>query len=600
MAGEALRQLIASFTVEVDPTGALPRGNAAVDAFKAKLIQTDAAAKQTAASISTAMVRVEQSVRKAAAALGSGGGAKLLGAGGGGALAPVGGALARLGAGGGLGGIPTLDSLFGGRGGGGGRGGLGAGLIPGPDGLGRLTAFVKKIGTLNNALAALGAGAAFAGVKGLVDHIGGIGEAAAKLGVSNAEFQRLNVLAKQNAASVQALGTAFRTLATNAVNPTDESTEALHRLGVQVKADDGTFKTRQDLFFETATALADVQDETVRAALAQKLYGRSALELAPLLAAGRAGIEAQRDELAKLPVVSDAVIAAADRFSDGWEATMQRLMALAGPVLEDAVIPALNLLMSSVNGLTEAFTGVNVKSLAFTGALVLLVPKVATLYRQMQLLVGLSGGWGKFFSNIGGGLKSLRYSTGALVAQFLLLEDIFTFFTGGDSLTGDAIDKLFGEGVSLGVQKTVKDLTEAFKDLWKWILGDGAGDKAKTLFAEIGQGLELLIHDALVQVGVRKGETGLAGLEAYKAGKAGSGLSTAGKLLGGVDPSDPFHKAIAASFAAQKAGRAGTTVIEAPRTVTVHMGANASPGEVAKRVGVELERDRAAVAAGVP
>lgn len=578
MAGEALRSLLASFTVEVDPTGALPKGEKAVDHLAASMRQLDTVAKTISDSISTSFAKmssgvvtaadsIEAAVRRASAAaqkfsaLGQITGMTGPSAG---ANSSAWGQLQGLAAardapmGPQYGPVrPTRLQNLGaralqfGRGAGGAIGGIGS----------TAAGALKWVTSLHGALISLGAGTAVRGLMQVVDHLGGIGEAAAKLGVSGSEFQRLDVLARQNATSVQALGTAFRTLATTAVNPTEESTEALRRLGVQVKADDGTFKTRQDLFFETATALADVQDETVRAALAQKLYGRSALELAPLLAAGRAGIEAQRAELEKMPVAADSAIAAADALSDRWATVSTVLLGQFAPVLEDTIIPAFQQLTTWLLKAGDWLARFLKEShyLQYLGVFLKNVTApFRVIFDAVRKLFGLKGDGVSFFAALTDGFGRLSVAIGTVMQlPFLLYEDWQYYLDGKDSAIGRIIAKapgMFAEALELA-----KPYLSAFLD---WFLGQAAeygGKVARVLVPGFAQAADV-----------------------YNAVTGGGSIP----VPGGAAPAP--------------AERQGTTVIEAPRSVTVNMGANASPGEVAKRVGVELERDRAAVAAGVP
>ena len=529
MAGDALRQLIASFQIEVDPTGALAKGNRDVDALRGKLEALDAAAKPAAAAVGRAFEAarakyVQRFQAPSDAGLGQ--------------FGPV---------------RPGIGDRLRGVGGavGGGLRGVGASAA---------SAF-KWVTSLHGALISLGASTAVRGLMQVVDHLGGIGEAAAKLGVSGSEFQRLDVLARQNATSVQALGTAFRTLATTAVNPTEESTEALRRLGVQVKADDGTFKTRQDLFFETATALADVEDTTVRAALAQKLYGRSALELAPLLAAGRAGIEAQRAELEKMPVAADSAIAAADALGDRWATVSTVLLGQFAPVLEDTIIPAFQQLTTWLLAAGEAVAGF-LKDSHYLQYLGIFLKTMATplrvVFNGFQALFKALGGGDLKLAGVADAIGRVTVALSTLMnLPFLLAADFQYYLQGRDSAIGRAIE----------------GLTKAFTFAWDLIKTSAATafDWILARAADVGPQIARALVPGYAQA---------EGL--YNAVTGGGSIP----VPGGAAPAP--------------AERQGTTVIEAPRTVTVNMGANASPGEVAKRVGVELERDRAAVAAGVP
>lgn len=606
MAGDSapLRQILASFKVEIDAEGNLRRGHAAVDALKLRLEQVDKAAKSAATSTDALFERAKAAYARRMSE-GGGGVAGLLGTGGG-----PGGPLARTGGGGSALALHAnpLDALR----------SFKFDAPAATQGIRRFQAavdsaraslltprggFISGLFTMQNAIRGAVAAAGAGALLGIIDQIGGIGEAAAKLGVTNAEFQRLDVLAKQNATSVQALGTVFRSLANAAVDPTKETTAAFQKLGIVVKEQDGTFKSRQDLFFETAGALADVSDTTQRAAMAQDLFGRGAIELLPLLANGRAGIDEQRAALEKLAVVSDEAIASADAFSDSLPAVKLQLMALAGPVLEKVVIPVLavfrDVVLALVDGWTKLTKGLNFGTIALAATFVALTPVVG----QLGLLIKLGGGVSAMFKTIGRSALGAVKSMAPILAAFLILEDIFTFFTGGESTTGFLIDKLFGDGVGSGVQKTIVDVTEAFKDLWRWVFGDGAGEKAKSLFGEIGEGLRLMVNDALALIPGSGRTAGIDGLRAFELnqkrmqiatedtrGKADSFLR--GDFGGGnLLPVPGAYGPPTAAPAIQANG---------DRNVTINMGGTADPNAVATRVGQVLERDRNALVAGQP
>lgn len=589
----ALRELLAVFEVRVDPEGNLEKGNRQVDALANK------------------MRGLAQATRLLGAGAGGGGAVRgLLGAGGG----ASGGPLAMLGAGGGgmvqlragTAGLANLTQLWGqafpaaaGR-----AQGAGSRLKGMLDGWRESlnapgSGVISSLFTLQNSLRAGAAIFGFGAIKGLVDQIGGIGEEASRLGVTNAEFQRLDVLAKQNATSVGALGTAFRTLATNAVDPSKEAAEAFAKLGVETKDSAGALKSRQDLFFETAGALADIEDTTTRAALAQRIYGRGALELAPLLANGRAGLEAQRKELEKLPILSDSLITKADAFGDSWEVMKVQLMAMAGPVLEGLVIPALQLLSDTVGFISTGVSALT-KNLSFSNiAFVAFLFPVSRLVGQMGALVKLGGGWTNVMKGMAGGAKGLLRAYAPLIASFILLEDLITFFTGGESAIGFALDQFFGAGTELGVQKTIKDVTAALKDMWNWILGDGGGEKAKALFSEIDMGIRLLINDALAQIPGSGRTAGVEGLRKFERVQHNLAPSTYAADRNTPDPfltNPEFGGPLSIPYGPPVAP---AVVDNSTKTLTIHMG-NANVDQVATKVGAVLMPDRNSIAARVP
>jgi hypothetical protein len=591
---EALRTLLAEFVIQVDSAGELAKGNAAVDALRRKLEGLQAAAAPAARAVNSVFARAGANVGQFLQAQGA---SSLGGRSSEGGFAAAGAAAATRKANEAA--IAYSQTLKGrwasaiasakadlGKGGQGGGG------------------FIASLFSLRNAFIAAGAGAALRGAVGLINHIGGIGEAAAKLGVSTDDFQRLGVLAAQNATSVEALGTAFRTLANGAVQPTKQSAAAFARLGVETRGAGGEFKTAQDLFFETAQVLADMPNELERTAIATDLYGRSALDLKPILAGGSEAIRNQRAELMKLRVLSKETIASADGLSDSWEALKLRLLTAAEPLIK-LLIPALGALGK---GLVAAAEWVSdfVKSgqagrLAFVG----LALGAARYLPLLRALISLGGGFIPILAKMSLGAKALGKSFLTTIAPLLILEDILGFFMGKDSLTGRGVEAAFGKDVFAGVKKTIEDLKEAFVDLWKWVFGDGAGAKTKAFFGELSQGVALLVNDLLATIPFSGRKAGLAGLEGHQAeAAAGGGLNPLTKLFGGVNAEDPFLKSLGQGFGAPAiaGGSGGAKVITDNRTINtqVTMGPSASPSAVGQAVssavGRTLEADLAATA----
>lgn len=412
---EALRQLLAEFQVRVDPEGNLKRGQADVDALKAKFEGLQDTLGKSGPLLRDASGRFlpRGSVYNPTPV-----------------RAPDGG-------GGGLTGYFNRAALA--------ARGFGASLrealIGGPGG-----GLQGALASVQSGLGALATGFAVHRFVALVDEIGGIGEQAAKLGVTNAEFQRLDVLAKQNATSVQALGTVFRTLANAAVQPTKETTAAFAALGVQVKADDGTFKSRQDLFFETAGALADVSDSTKRAALAQDVFGRGAIEILPLLANGRNGIEEQRAALMKLKVVSDDTVDGADKLSDRWQAMTFKLKVLFSEALKP-LLGVLGWVTDKFDELTDQIDGTNVGISALTVAAAALMPT----------------------------LMSVARAAAPWAALYLVVDDLVTTLRGGDTYTRDFIEALFGEGATEKAIKSIAEVKAALVDLFNFVFNQRGG-----------------------------------------------------------------------------------------------------------------------------
>ncbi len=96
-----------------------------------------------------------------------------------------------------------------------------------------------------------------------------------------------------------------------------DTAAAFERLGISVTDSSGQLRDRQDVFNEIITALGGVSNEAERDALAMSIFGKSALELNPLIKAGA-------EEMARLAkeahevgaVMSEEDVAAMEAFDD--------------------------------------------------------------------------------------------------------------------------------------------------------------------------------------------------------------------------------------------------------------------------------------------
>jgi hypothetical protein len=598
---DALRELLASFVIEVDKAGELAKGNAQVDALKAKLTDLQASfakvkapAAQAAAAVNDVFARAAQQARRniesidALAAFGSGRGGSTGFGDAFAAAAPQYGptretlqthqraefvadahpgaqygptretfeqgraaaeAYAKTLRGKLAGAIAEVRAGFNGAGG----GGQGPGLI-------------ASLATVRNGFLALGAGVAVHAIKGLVDGIGDISEGSARLGVTTDEFQRMSTYARQNATDVDTLGTAFRTLATSAVDPTKETTAAFAKLGVSTKDSSGQFKTSQELFFDVGESLAGVTNETVRTQLAQKLLGRSAIALKPMFAQGTEAFRKQREEMLKLKVLSPEVIDAADSLSDSWVALGTQLLATAGPVLEDVLFPALRtltgLLVKGTEGLAKViaktnFTNVAIGALA-TGAGYLLI----TL---PPLIVGL-GGVATALGVVAANVAAALWPITAIVLGFAAISDAVGFLQGKDSVIGAIFDALSGKGTSTAV-------LDSIVTLWGTLAG---------FVKSVGDALGLIHLSDEDKVTIRKN------------------MTPAGTVY--APPPRTLEEAAARERENSTNDGGPRVVVNAngPRNVTVNMSPSATAGDVGRAVGAELERDRSSIPAGVP
>ena len=178
-----------------------------------------------------------------------------------------------------------------------------------------LQASRKKMAALGTA--AVAAGAAIAGVmiKAAMDtaKLGDeMQKASIRTGMSTESLSALRFAAEQSGASFESLTKGMRTLARNAseaAQGTLTQKDAFDALGISATDASGELRPVQDILLDAAGKFAALENDTLAAALAQDIFGKSGVDLLPLLKSGTAGIEELTAEAADLGIVFSQVAA---------------------------------------------------------------------------------------------------------------------------------------------------------------------------------------------------------------------------------------------------------------------------------------------------
>ncbi len=138
-----------------------------------------------------------------------------------------------------------------------------------------------------------------------------IDKASQKLGISAQAYQEWDAVLQHSGTSIDSLGIGMKTLA----NAAESGSDAFAALGISQKQ--AASMSREQLFEKTITALQSVRDENRRAQLATELFGKSAMELGPLLNTSAADTQAMREEVHRLGgVLSDDIVKASATYQD--------------------------------------------------------------------------------------------------------------------------------------------------------------------------------------------------------------------------------------------------------------------------------------------
>ena len=262
----------------------------------------------------------------------------------------------------------------------------------------KLRATSEQLKQVGNKLTA--AGEAMKGVSmaaaGVVASLGAVsykaGKAADDLntmskvtGINTTELQKYKVAADLVDVSVEAIAKSNKKLSTNAYNAANGSkaqADAFAKLGVSVTDADGNLRDSDVIFQDTIAALGTMENETERNALAQKLMGKSAAELNPLIEDQGETYKNLTDTMSKygLDFVDQETLDKANQFNDELD-TMKAIGSVAimtvGSQLAATLAPALEKVVDLVGRFAEWLSNLDPAILTTLGIVASVIAVVA-------------------------------------------------------------------------------------------------------------------------------------------------------------------------------------------------------------------------------
>lgn len=182
-------------------------------------------------------------------------------------------------------------------------------------------------------------------VASLGDHID---KQSQKLGMSAKAYQEWDFILTHNGASVDSLQASMKTLSTQA----EQNAEEFQALGIS--EEELAELSPEALFERVIKGLQGMEASTERTALASKLLGRSATELAPVLNSTSEDIEEMRQQAHDLgKVMSDDAV----KSSAAYEDSLYNLKTSIGGLKNQVAANLLPSMVSVMDGLTGLFTG---------------------------------------------------------------------------------------------------------------------------------------------------------------------------------------------------------------------------------------------------
>jgi hypothetical protein len=216
------------------------------------------------------------------------------------------------------------------------------------------------------AVTGIAAGAAIGAiVKKTADAGDAIHDLAERTGVSAKILSSYKLAADQAGTSLEGLATGFRGLSSrmmDAKNGLAESQRAFDTLGVSVMDSTGELRPMNDVLLDVAERFSKMENGATKAALAQDVFGRSGMDLIPMLNLGAEGLAETVKQAERLGIVfDDKAAAAADRFNDVMTELRSAFTGMRNDI-GNALIPAFTKIGEAA---TEAFAFIRSKIAEF-------------------------------------------------------------------------------------------------------------------------------------------------------------------------------------------------------------------------------------------
>lgn len=255
-------------------------------------------------------------------------------------------------------------------------------------------------------------------------------------GIGTGELQKYGYAADLVDVSVEAIAKSNKRLtksAYDAANGSKSQQEAFEAIGVSVTDANGELRDSDAIFQDVIASLGKMTNETERDALAQKLMGKSAAELNPLIEDGGETYKMVSDTLKKydLDYIDQETLDQANAFNDSLD-TMKLIGSVAisqiGSQLAGYLAPALEKVVDLFGRFAEWLGNLNPKVLAVVGVIAAVVAGVAPLLLilgkvafAISSITGLMGTLGLSFGAIATPVGIAIAVIGALIAIGVLL-----------------------------------------------------------------------------------------------------------------------------------------------------------------------------------
>ena len=298
----------------------------------------------------------------------------------------------------------------------------------------KVEGLIDKLGGLQNVLqSAFIIGGVRSFIKSIFDEGNALQETARRAGMSVEAYQSLEFAGEQLNVSIEKLGVGFKYLQRNialAAGGNKQLGSTFDKLGISIE--EGVPIDTEETFLKVADAIANIGDANMQTYYAMKVFGRGGYQLLSMLKEGSGKIREYYDKVKELGGgFTNAMGENVDALDDLWNEQKMAMRSVRAAIL-DVVIPALKIMSNGIIEATKVFVRFNT-----TGE--------AARVTFIAVLTAIGMALSPFFAK----LALLAKPIAGLILMALLLEDIYVWFKGGESVLG----RFFG-AYNDGLQKS--------------------------------------------------------------------------------------------------------------------------------------------------
>ncbi len=350
-----------------------------------------------------------------------------------------------------------------------------------------------------------------------------------KIGMSRQAFQEWDFIMSQNGGSVESLQMGYKALANQMGGVQKGSKDSIgyfKKLGVAVKDNHGQLRKQEDVFNDSVRALQNMKNPTEKAIIANKLFGKSAIEMKPLLNQTSESVDTLRKRANDLGMVmSDEAVDASVKLTDSIDAIQRSFSAFGNqigaqlvpyvqqladelinhlPQIKSALDPVLNGLSNTIKFLMEHINGVIFVATACLSTFLAykaingVITTIKTLQTIIQAVTVAQGLWNAVM--IANPIGLIATGIGLLIAGIVLLIKNW-----------DTVKQKTVEFATVAVQK--------IQSMW---------EKIKPIFEKIAKIAKIAFQFTPVGMAINAGKAVAGAVETHKKNALGTSYYSGG------------------------------------------------------------------------